>query len=142
MLVLPMVLLQHHTPTGTHHDWLLAQPQDPKGLLWAFRCTLPATHWPGTGPLGLERLAPHRRRYLHYQGWLSAQVGADGQTASRGWVRRVDEGWFETLLWSADHMLLRLHWRQTQGLVQLERQSDRYWRLIWRGDHETTLDGD
>lgn len=132
MLKLPMVMLLHQTPSGSHFDWLLADPGEPGGRLWSARCGFKAEDWPKAGCLLLERLPAHRRRYLTYEGPLAPVVDQQGRMQPRGWVRQVDKGWFEPTLWCEDRGLVRLHWSKVSGLAQLERLSSKHWRLIWR----------
>jgi len=85
-------VLLHELPDGTHHfDWLLLAPGDSPSssddaLLISFRCPGPVDDLPSAEaapPIMIERIPPHRVRYLTFQGPLSA---------GRGSVRRVAHG--------------------------------------------------
>ncbi len=133
MLQLPMVLLLHRTPQGSHYDWLLANPHEPTGKLWSARVRVPSFHWPQKGAMMLQTLPPHRRAFLSYQGSLSPLKDAvTGRLIQRGCVTQIDIGWFIPQRWCDDRALLQLHWRQVQGLVELQRLSNQLWRLCWR----------
>ncbi|HZW10399.1 MAG TPA: hypothetical protein VFF69_10895 [Phycisphaerales bacterium] len=91
------VVLRHDLPDGTHHfDWLVEpfriepSPGEAPGaaddaVLIAWRLAERVDH-PGAGSLRAERLAPHRRAYLTYEGPVSK---------GRGQVTRVAAGWAE-----------------------------------------------
>ena len=116
MLRLPVVLIRHETRHGSHFDWLLGDPRCPKGALWAARVRAPSSCWGGVWRL--QRIAPHRRRYLTYEGLL---------TDGRGQVRGIDRGWFVPLLWTDDKMIIDLAMFHVRGLVAMNRlTSDRY----------------
>jgi len=116
MLRLPVVLLRHETRQGSHFDWLLGDPRCPQGALWAVRVRVPSGCWGGVW--GLQRIAPHRRRYLTYAGPL---------TDGRGQVYRVDRGWFVPLLWTDQKKVIDLAMCDARGLVAIHRlTSDRY----------------
>ncbi len=88
------VVLRHHLPDGTHHfDWLL-EPADPPAphaaeraddpnerVLIAWR--LAAWPIPAGSSIAAERLPPHRRLYLNYEGPISG---------NRGTVQRIATG--------------------------------------------------
>lgn len=77
------VLLRHTLPEGGDHlDWLIEDPDDPSGRLLAFRLA-PTVPWPPTTGFDAERLKPHRRDFLTYEGPLSG---------NRGEVRRIAGG--------------------------------------------------
>jgi len=87
----PTVVLAHHTPTGTHYDWLFERRGvgvDPERPLACFRLERPMWQWGGRA-WTLQRIADHRRRYLAREGPIGP--GPDG--ARRGSVRRLDAGW-------------------------------------------------
>lgn len=115
---LPTALLQHTTRTGSHYDWLLADPRDPLGLLWTARTHESSDTWATRGSWKLEPISPHRRVYLDYQGAISG---------GRGSVLRVDRGWFVPQLWTASRMVLDLHFTRCAGLVELRRVSRKCW---------------
>lgn len=85
------VVLRHEMPDGSHHfDWLFERPglpgSDPDDrVLVAFRLREPPS---GVTTLDADRLADHRRLYLHYEGPISA---------GRGDVYRVEHGECEIL---------------------------------------------
>ncbi|MFN3167284.1 MAG: hypothetical protein ACE37H_09505 [Phycisphaeraceae bacterium] len=102
MYALRTVILEHTDVNGVHFDWLiedptLADPQSPEARLWAARVPAPPAHWPALGRFDARVIAPHRRRYLGYQGPIS-----DG----RGRVRRVAAGTCVALLWTRSRILL------------------------------------
>lgn len=87
------VILRHHLPDGTHHfDWLL-EPADPQVSHAAERVDDPnervliawrLTAWPipvGSS-IAAERLPPHRRLYLDYQGPIPGNRGTIRQVAA------------------------------------------------------------
>lgn len=79
--------------------------------LWAGRLGLAPSRWPATPfRLIVAPLAPHRRRYLHYQGPL---------TRGRGCVRRVEQGTITPGLWRLGRAELTLHLHQWTGRVAL-----------------------
>lgn len=90
-LAATVVLLRHDLDDGTHHfDWLLlplgSQPTSVEdSLLLSFRCPQPLPD-PTTGaaPLSMliERLEPHRVRYLTYEGEIDRGRGRVRQVAS------------------------------------------------------------
>jgi|GEM_PF-897305 len=81
---LPCVILRHHTPTGTHHDWMIDTGNpSPDAALWTARIQSPPSEWSSNRPESLILLPPHRRVYLKKQGPISS---------GRGRVIRVDEG--------------------------------------------------
>lgn len=150
MLALPTAILRHQTTTGSHHDWLLADPAlawhsggagayvtqavGPTGVagavvegeadLWAARCDPPPSAWRAVGSWLLTPLPPHRRRYLWYQGPL---------TAGRGAVTRVDRGHALPLQWSASRALLRVNLTGFTGTIELTRLSPTRWHAAVRG---------
>lgn len=114
---LPMVVLRHQTPDGVHFDWLLAAPTDPLGLLWAARILYPSNLWPALSSWSVQKIAPHRRRYLTYEGPL------DVPSQGRGSVQRIDQGWHLPLLWSESRLLLRINLSRCAGTVQIRMHS-------------------
>jgi len=85
------VVLRHQLPDGSHHfDWLIEPEGADAGagepdarVLIAWRLAHRPDEAVG-GELGAERLRPHRRLYLDYEGAISG---------GRGEVTRVAEGW-------------------------------------------------
>jgi hypothetical protein len=124
MRTLPTVVLAHWRASDLHYDWLLAPPGDPEALLWTARVWRPPRDWSCAGAWGLEVAAPHRRRYLTYQGPLSR---------GRGSVRRVARGHFAPLLWGASRMELRLWLNGATGWVVLWRVAPDRWMAAWCG---------
>lgn len=100
------VVLRHDLPDGTHHyDWLiepmgvsppttprLSAPDPDQRVLIAWRLAIPPTDAIDT-TLQAERLPPHRRLYLDYEGTIAG---------NRGSVRRVAEGTIEIVRDSAE----------------------------------------
>lgn len=121
MLRLPTVLLKHTTRAGSHHDWMLCDPRDPRGLLWTVRISQPSAQWPALRRWRLERIAPHRRIYLSYQGPISQ---------GRGSVLRVDRGWFTSQIWTDHRIVIDLQFNHCQGLVELQRTSGTLWTAM------------
>jgi len=119
MLALPTVLLQHHTLTGSHYDWLIGDPGDPAGRLWTARLAVPPTHWPALRTWPLTPIGAHRRCYLTYQGPLSAD---------RGRVRRIDAGQVVPHLWTPRRIVLQVTLRRFRGRIELRQISAQAWR--------------
>lgn len=121
MLILPTVLLQHVRREDTHHDWLIAPPpgRQPHAMLWAARAERPSSHWGECRRFLLTALPPHRRRYLTYQGPISA---------GRGAVRRVDRGHVIPLRWTQSHLVLDTHFEYFTGRIHLTRLTPTRWR--------------
>ena len=115
---LPTALLHHTTRTGSHYDWLLADPRDPNGLLWTARTTVDSKTWAMRGSWALEPIAAHRRLYLDYQGAISG---------GRGSVMRVDRGWFTPKLWTGSRIVVALHFTHCAGVVEMRRASEKCW---------------
>jgi hypothetical protein len=125
-MILPTVLLRHRAygrnpavPAGTHYDWLMADPTDPGGRLWAGRVAMPSRDWGGLRSWDATPLPPHRRVYLTFEGLLGP---------GRGSVRRVDRGWFVPLQWTADQRVLDLCFSCCRGRVLLCRAGPDLWR--------------
>lgn len=119
-------ILQHTTPTGVHHDWLiedprLPDPQSPTARLWTARITAPPTDWPKLKRLHLTVIAPHRRHYLTYQGPISN---------NRGHVKRLAIGTCEVSLWSESRIVLTLKTETVTLDVEMQRQSDACWLAV------------
>ncbi|MFI4861706.1 MAG: hypothetical protein ACIAXF_13630 [Phycisphaerales bacterium JB063] len=98
-------ILEHSTDPGVHHDLLIEDPALPAAscdddpTLWAVRIAPPPHRWQGLRTLELTPLPHHRRRYLTYEGPISA---------GRGRVRRVAQGDAELLAWSNTRRVIRL----------------------------------
>lgn len=76
------VLLRHDLPDGSwHYDWMLESGVHPEGGLVTFRVMVRVDEW--SQGFEAQRLAPHRRAYLDYEGEVSG---------GRGRVERVGEG--------------------------------------------------
>ncbi len=110
MLALPAVVLHHRTPSGNHFDWLLTDAAAPGGLLWALRGAIaPDTV---SRRIDLTEMAPHRRRYLTYQGPISPEGGRH-----RGDVLRVDQATYLPRLWTRHRRVVELTWRRAGSMV-------------------------
>jgi len=130
---LPSVLLRHRAPRGSHHDWLLADPNVPDAALWAGRVRLHSRHWRSLRGWYVQQIAPHRRRYLTYEGDLGG---------GRGTVERVDEGTFVTRQWEPDRILIDLTMAHCRGLVLLRRVGvHRWWAKVVAPPSAKTLCG-
>jgi hypothetical protein len=126
MMVLPTVLLRHQAhglspavPAGTHYDWLMGDPADPGGRLWAARTEAPSDAWERLRQWDLHELPPHRRIYLDFEGPLSG---------GRGIVARVDQGTATPVLWSGSRRVLDLRLDRCRGRVVLVRLGPDLWR--------------
>ena len=124
---LPTVLLRHETPCGTHHDWMLAEPntwhqQDAR--LWTGRVQTDSRDWASTGAWTVDEIEPHRRHYLTYEGPISG---------GRGHVARVDCGWFVPVLWTADRIVIALTMQHCQGRAEMCRVTQGHWRAVLTG---------
>lgn len=127
-LCLPTVLLRHETPSGTHHDWLLAEPNRPHQddtPLWTGRVQADSREWTADRTWTVEQIAPHRRRYLTYEGPIGA---------NRGQVVRVDCGWFVPVVWCADRIVIALTMHHCQGRAEMCRMDREHWRAVLTGD--------
>ncbi len=124
MPLLPTTLLLHEgAGVGPHHDWLVADPARPGdagALLWAVRVGPHWDDWPAWGLVRMTALAPHRRRYLSWEGGLSG---------GRGRVRRVGRGTAEVLLWTPRRAELVLHTGHATLRVALRREGGAW--LAW-----------
>lgn len=126
MQALRTAILQHTTPTGVHHDWLiedptLPDPKAPDARLWTARVTPPPADWPKLKRLDLTVIPPHRRAYLTYQGPVSN---------NRGHVKRITSGTCEVSLWSESRIVLTIKTKATTLDLQLQRQSAAHWLAI------------
>lgn len=122
MLALPTVVLLHQTRDGSHHDWMLCDPNDPDGPLWTARVGPAPSIWSELASWELTPLPAHRRRYLEYEGELSD---------NRGSVTRVDQGQHTPVIWQPDRIVTVLTLSRCQGTVQIMRVSDVLWRAQW-----------
>jgi DNA polymerase Ligase (LigD) len=100
------VLLEHHWD-GVHWDFMLEAGEVLR--TWAIDAPIVA----GVD-LPARAIADHRRLYLEYEGVISG---------NRGRVRRLDEGTYRVLLWSAEHIRVELAGSQLVGEVELRRDS-------------------
>ncbi len=104
-MLLPTTLLYHAAPAavGPHYDWLIVDPAtlgQCDGQLWTARVGHPWSDWRTLGRFTLTPLPPHRRRYLSWQGNLSA---------GRGHVRTAARGHVQPHLWTPHRKILTLH---------------------------------
>ena len=98
------VVLEHQW-NGVHWDFML----EAGDCLRTWAIDLPIV----SGiELPARSLGDHRLAYLYYEGPVSGQ---------RGSVRRVAEGTFRTIAWSAEHIHVRLSGAQLVGEVELSR---------------------
>ncbi len=124
MIIVPAVLLRHHTPDGVHHDWLVGTPQDrltPYARLWTARVKHPSRWWRQLGCFELETIQPHRRAYLRYQGPIFGH---------RGWVTRTDHGVVTIRLWTSRRMLWDVQLQDFQGTMRIDHLAGRRWRAV------------
>ncbi|MCC7144869.1 MAG: hypothetical protein IT443_00335 [Phycisphaeraceae bacterium] len=89
--------------------------------LWAARVNVPSGQWSTAGVWSCQQIDHHRPLYLRYQGLV-------GGTPGRGWVKRVDEGWFTPRLWTADRLVLEVTMRQFTGWLACLRQGEKLWQ--------------
>lgn len=128
MHALRTAILEHTTPTGVHHDWLIEDPtlQDPKATdarLWTARVAPPPQDWPKLKRFGLTVIPPHRRAYLDYQGEVSG---------NRGHVKRLASGTCDAKLWTAQRIEVALRTESMQIGLLLTRQSKDHWLAVIR----------
>ena len=126
MHALRTAILQHTTPTGVHHDWLiedprLPNPQAPDARLWTARVTPAPQDWAKLKRFDLTILPPHRRIYLDYQGRVSG---------NRGHVRRLMNGTCLISLWSQQRIVLTLQSAKLSLEMQLRRNADDHWHAV------------
>ncbi len=100
---MPRFVLLEHCWDGVHWDFML----EAGAVLrtWAIDARIVK----GVD-LPARALGDHRRIYLEYEGEVSG---------NRGSVRRLDEGTYRVLLWSADHVRVELAGSQLVGEVEL-----------------------
>jgi hypothetical protein len=123
MHALRTVILEHTTPAGVHHDWLIEDPTlpDPKAhdaRLWTARVTPPPQDWAKLKRFDLTVIPPHRRHYLTYQGPVSN---------NRGSVKRLASGTCTARLWSVQRIVLAMQTQWKKLDLQLTRQSSDHW---------------
>lgn len=126
MQALRTAILEHTTPTGVHHDWLiedptLLNPQAADARLWTARVTPAPADWAALKRFDLTVIAPHRRHYLTYQGPVPG---------NRGSVKRLASGMCEVSLWSSSRIVLTLQTETATIALQLQRQSNDHWLAI------------
>lgn len=124
---LATVVLRHADRFGVHYDWLLAPPcevdaPDHSAPLWTARAATPSWTWTEQGVWPLQRIGAHRRAYLSYQGSISG---------NRGWVTRIDQGWFSPWLWTAQRILADVHLTHCRGRIELALLANDRWRAKW-----------
>lgn len=100
---MPRFVLLEHEWDGVHWDFMLESGD----VLRTWAVDAPIV--PGVD-LPARALPDHRRVYLEYEGDVSG---------NRGRVRRVDEGWYETIAWEAGRVLVRIAGRQLVGEVEV-----------------------
>jgi len=122
---LQTALLLHETPDGgSHHDWLLVDPNasdHERAPLWTARVAPASDRWAEIGRFELQRIAHHRLAYVTYEGPVSG---------GRGTVRRIDEGGFTAIEWTEDRIVLDLKMKGFQGRITLRRLSDDRWEAV------------
>ncbi|MEN8127501.1 MAG: DNA polymerase ligase N-terminal domain-containing protein [Planctomycetota bacterium] len=64
------VIQQHTTPEGVHWDLML----EADNTLWTWRLNVPPAEM-GDEPIGAERIADHRLRFLTYEGPVQSNTG-------------------------------------------------------------------
>ena len=126
MHTLRTAILQHTTPTGVHHDWLIEDPTLPNpkaedARLWTARITPPPQDWPKLKRLDLTVIPPHRRHYLTYQGPISN---------NRGTVKRLASGTCDVKLWTTSRIVLTLQTDSAMLDLELYRQSKEHWLAV------------
>jgi hypothetical protein len=104
---MPRFVLLEHLWDGVHWDFMLEAGEVLR--TWAIDAPIVA----GVD-LPARAIADHRRLYLEYEGEISG---------NRGRVRRLDEGTYRVLLWSAEHIRVELAGSQLVGEVDLRRDS-------------------
>jgi DNA polymerase Ligase (LigD) len=105
-LVLRFVLLEHQW-NGVHWDLMLEVETGGDLRTWAFDEPLVAGR-----DLQARALPDHRLVYLGYEGEISG---------GRGFVRRIDRGMYERLVWDADVVRVRLSGSYLTGEFALRR---------------------
>jgi len=100
---MPRFVLLEHDWNGVHWDFML----EDGGVLRTWAIDAPIV--PGR-ELPARALGDHRQIYLEYEGEVSGQ---------RGRVRRVDSGTYRPLVWTADHVRVKLEGAHMLGEVEL-----------------------
>jgi DNA polymerase Ligase (LigD) len=102
---MPRFVLLEHLWDGVHWDFMLEAGEVLR--TWAIDAPIVA----GVD-LPARAIGDHRRLYLEYEGEISG---------NRGRVRRLEEGTYRVLVWSADHVRVVLVGPQLVGEVDLRR---------------------
>jgi len=102
---MPRFVLLEHLWDGVHWDFMLEAGEVLR--TWAIDAPIVA----GVD-LPARAIGDHRRLYLEYEGEISG---------NRGRVRRLAEGTYRVLVWSADHVQVVLVGAQLVGEVELRR---------------------
>ena len=113
------ILFHEGGPQPDHYDWLFEDPAGSEKLV-CFRVNRPPGQWSPGQRIRLEALAPHRARYLDYEGPLSE---------GRGAVRRVDRGSLRVRLWESKRAELWLQTDAFGGLVVLTGGDSGIWTM-------------
>ncbi len=100
---MPRFVLLEHLHDGAHWDFMLET--DEVLRTWAIDAPIVA----GVD-LPARALGDHRRLYLEYEGEISGD---------RGTVRRLAEGTYRVLVWSAEHVRVELSGPPRVGEVEL-----------------------
>jgi hypothetical protein len=100
---MPRFVLLEHRWNGVHWDFMLEAGEVLR--TWAIDAPIVA----GVD-LPARAIGDHRRLYLDYEGEVSG---------NRGRVRRLDEGTYRVLVWSAEHIRVELTGSQLVGEVDL-----------------------
>jgi DNA polymerase Ligase (LigD) len=100
---MPRFVLLEHVWGGTHWDFMLESGD----LLrtWAIDAPVVAGQ-----DLPARALGDHRPIYLEYEGPVSG---------NRGMVRRIDSGAYTAIVWTAEHVRVRVAGCQLVGVVEL-----------------------
>ncbi|MEM9346364.1 MAG: hypothetical protein AAGB26_07090 [Planctomycetota bacterium] len=123
MYRLQTAIVEHTTPAGVHHDWLiedprLPNPHAPDAKLWTARVTPPPQHWPKLKRFDFTVIPPHRRIYLDYQGPVSG---------NRGDVKRLAKGTCYATIWSKARTVMRVQTEHAKLNMQLVLCSEDRW---------------
>jgi DNA polymerase Ligase (LigD) len=100
---MPRFVLLEHLWNGVHWDFMLENGESLR--TWAIDAPVV-----GGQELAARSLPDHRSIYLDYEGDVSG---------GRGTVRRIDEGSYDALVWSARLVRVRLQGAQLVGEVEL-----------------------
>ncbi|MFK7788663.1 MAG: hypothetical protein AB8C95_04090 [Phycisphaeraceae bacterium] len=126
MQLLQTAIIEHTTPDGVHHDWLIEDPtlQNPKAKnarLWTARVAPPPHEWAKIKRFDLTVIPPHRRIYLDYQGPVSG---------NRGRVQRRAKGSCYAKLWTADRIVMSMQCDAVELDLDLIRQAGDHWAAV------------